>query len=234
MKLQHLSSSSLSLARVAACLLITAAALCSCGDFYTYEEDDSQQKPTMVLYRDTIDILAGDTCRLIAFVMPAVSGDVGVEWESDADSIATVTGDSLLALKAGVCKVVARSVVDATVADTCLVRVVGPWRDQKGEYMNETVVYADISVHGRQPSDMLLVGAFVAGELRGVPVRQEWKGIPYYVFRISGRRDVVLGETIKFRAIDRSTFKLYEFDYEVEFDGQSHGTLSNLVSLRID
>ena len=163
MKLQHLSSSSLSLARVAACLLLTAAALCSCGDFYTYEEDDSQQKPTMVLYRDTIDILAGDTCRLIAFVMPAVSGDVGVEWESDADSIATVTGDSLLALKAGVCKVVARSVVDATVADTCLVRVVGPWRDQKGEYMNETVVYADISVHGRQPSDMLLVGAFVAG-----------------------------------------------------------------------
>ena len=31
-----------------------------------------------------------------------------------------------------------------------------------------------------------------------------------------------------------STGEYLEFDYEVEFDGQSHGTLSNLVSLRID
>lgn len=235
MKLHNINTSSLRMALRAACLALTVTALCSCGDFYTYEEDELQEKPTMTLYRDTIDIMAGDSCRLIAFIMPVNVGNVGVEWYSVDDSIATVSGDSLVAVKAGACKVVARSAVDESVADTCLVRVMKPWKGvPQGEYMNETVVYADISVHGQRPGESLMVGAFVGEELRATPKLMNWNGHEYYVFRISGRRDVVLGETIEFRAFDRRKYQLERFSYQVKFDGQSHGTLSNLVSLVIE
>ena len=179
--------------------------------------------------------MAGDSCRLIAFIMPVNVGNVGVEWYSVDDAIAKVSGDSLVAVKAGACKVVARSAVDESVADTCLVRVMKPWKGvPQGEYMNETVVYADIKVHGQRPGESLMVGAFVGEELRATPKLMNWNGHEYYVFRISGRRDVVLGETIEFRAFDRRKYQLERFSYQVNFDGQSHGTLSNLVSLVIE
>ena len=154
-------------------------------------------------------------------------------WLIDQPEIARLCVDTLVAQQPGTAYVTAMS--SATMRlDTCVVTVMPPWTVDRNKYFFDTVVYADISVAGRQLGDDIAVAAFVDDELRGIAELKEAKGKRYAVIRVYGPVSASDEDIITFKCYDRREVRLRTFDVQLPFDGETHGTLSKLITLHLD
>ena len=123
---------------------------------------------------------------------------------------------------------------------TLLVVVMPGWRFDPYSWPYETVVYADVRYNGEPLSGNMMVGAFVGNECRAIGEVKEWNGVRYTQFRIGselfnysepGEDEVYASETIRFMLYDPATHLMREHPETLTFDGEAHGTLSNLYQL---
>lgn len=78
------------------------------------------------------------------------------------------------------------------------------------------------------------MAAFVDDELRGIAELKEAKGKPYAVIRVYGPVSASDEDIITFKCYDRREVRLRTFDVQLPFDGETHGTLSKLITLHLD
>ena len=225
--------------RVAACWRLWAVCwlpllLTSCGELFDVDDAPSTDTVTaMRIDRDTVWLMAGDSLRLTVSFAPRRPANTGVMWYVANADIARMVADTLVARQPGATFVVALP-VDGLRPDTCAVSVMKPWVVRPADYFFDTVVYADIRVGGRCLDDSLLVGAFVDDELRGVAQLREAAGRQYAVIRAYGPVTASENDTIIFRCYDRRRAQLRAFDVSIPFDGETHGTLSHPIMLKLD
>jgi hypothetical protein len=135
------------------------------------------------------------------------------------------------------------------VYDTCLVHVMAPWAVDPDFYAYDMVVYANPTFNG-QPLTTQTVGAFCGNEVRGVGEWRTHGDLLYMSIRIYSRYNphgpysnmnpqdpmypdepVEPAETITFRLYDHTTRTIVELPETLTFDGETHGTLSNLYPM---
>ena len=214
--------------------LVLAAALltASCGEFF--EPSEATLPTTMTLSNHDVTVMEGDTCVIRPLFTPDSISNSAVFWMTlDQEVARFVSPDTLLAVYQGITEAVAIPVIDYRKTDTCRVTVIPRWQITANfNYPEDMVVYADIRVHGQPVNDDMLIGAFCGDELRGVGQTIERQGVRYTLIRVWGPY-AMSNETIVFRCYDRRRYTLEEFDEALDFDGEAHGTLSNLFKLTI-
>lgn len=94
------------------------------------------------------------------------------------------------------------------------------WNVNIYDYQYDMTVYAKMSMDGEQIEnwEAYEVAAFVNGECRGVAVVQERNGMKWLHLRI--RSNSSEGETITFRAYNKSTDKIIRFKETILFESQ--------------
>lgn len=215
------------------CWLLAAMLLSSCGELFDVDETGGTVAMKMSISRDSVSIMQGDSLRLTVTFSPETASNKGVLWLADQPSVVGLCSDTIVARQPGNTFVTAMS-ADGLCLDTCVVNVMRPWIVDKGDFFFDTVVYADISVGDRKLGDDIMVGAFVGDELRGIAEPRVSNGVSYAVIRVYGPVTASDQDIITFKCYDRREVLLRSFDVELPFDGESHGTLSNLVRLHLD
>lgn len=205
----------------------------SCGEFF--EPNEATEPVAMTLSNHAVTIMEGDTCVVRPLFTPEAISNAAVFWTTINQEVARfINPDTLLAVAEGTTEAIAIPVIDYTKTDTCRVTVIPRWEfNANFNYPEDMVVYADISVHGQPVNNDMLIGAFCGDELRGLGQTLERFGVRYTLIRVWGPY-ALSHETIVFRCYDRRNYTLEEFDEALEFDGESHGTLSSLYKLTIE
>lgn len=220
--------------RLTLCLTAAAMLLASCGELFDVDEDGGTGGAVaMKIDRDTVYIMQGESLRLSVTFSPVAPANTGVLWLSQDAGIARMNADTLVAVSQGNTVVTAMS-ADGLRPDTCVVSVMKPWTVRAADFFFDTVVYADISVGGRTIGDDLEVGAFVGGELRGKAQLREAHGKRYAEIRVYGPDTASAADTITFCCYDHRNVLLRRFGTTLPFDGETHGTLSQLVKLTME
>lgn len=213
--------------------------LASCGLAFEMDEE-SLGATSMKLDRESIDVLEGDTVVLKAIFTPDSISNKTVFWTTENSNVMRhIGGDSLLAVSAGQTIVSAISVSDRLTA-MCSVNVLSPWNDfdSSHSYPYEMVVYANITVGGEQLRDDDVVAAYVGNSLRGIGKNQMINDLRFTVIRVGsdmiGKADEDMPwaeQEVEFRIYRRSELHLYTCKETIIYDGESHGTLSQLFEL---
>ena len=213
----------------------------SCG-LMDMEEQQELVATQMQLGRDSLYIMVGDTLALQPEFTPDSVTVSDIYWASSAPDVLSVADNVFTARSAGWALVTAVSVA-RRLEDSCHVCVMPRWESMARQYPHEMMVYADVSVGGRPftPDEMVL-GAFVDDELRGIGEGMEWKGRQYVRFRIGSETAAVdpdnpddeSDEVVTFRVYHRSRLAYEEFPQKLNYDGETHGTLSSLFKLSIE
>lgn len=213
--------------------------LVSCGLAFEMDEE-SLGATSMRLDRESIDVLEGDTIVLKAIFTPDSVSNKSVYWTTEnRDVVSHIGGDSLLAVGEGQTVVAAISVSDRLMA-MCTVNVLPVWQNfyTNYSYPYEMVVYADISVGGKPLRDDDIVAAFVGNTLRGVGKTQVINNHRFTVIRVGsdviGKADDDMPwaeQEVEFRIYRRSELHLYTCKETIIYDGESHGSLSQLFEL---
>ncbi len=217
------------------CMIVLSAALASCGDFFTFEEEpDEWTGVTMTATCDGACVMVGDTMPLTVKFEPRNPNDSPVFWMlNDTTGCARVVNDSLVAVSVGDPEVIAVG-GSGRVSDTCKVSVIDRWdiKDFERMHPSDMVIYADVTLDGKQWDDKTqILGAFVRGTLAGVGVKREAYGITYTVLRIWALADQDVG-TVTLRLYDRAAFRLHLAAESPEFDAyKTLGTLSALYPI---
>ena len=222
-------------------LLITLGTLLvtSCGMIDMDTDENVQQAYEMQLENDTLYAVVGDSFMVRPVFTPEVVSNVEIFWYTDFDSIIRVMNDTVIAMGEGEAYLHAISVQDRK-EDSLLVVVMPDWRFDPYSWPYETVVYADVRYNGEPLSGNMMVGAFVGNECRAIGEVKEWNGVRYTQFRIGselfnysepGEDEVYASETIRFMLYDPATHLMREHPETLTFDGEAHGTLSNLYQL---
>lgn len=227
----------------------TGALFASCGDLFQFESTP-EPAAEMELDRHDLALMVGDHYTLTPIFNPDTLHNKALFWASDHNNVVTFDGNELVAIGEGEAVVTAIS-VETRGYDTCHVVVFRPWEVDAGEYAYDMVLYAHATLDGKPlVEDRQLVGAFCGKELRGVGQMRQQQDISYMVLRIyshfsphapygelnpqdplypyDGERDA---EQFVLRLFDRDTHSLYELPEKITFDGEAHGTLSNLFPL---
>lgn len=215
-------------------LALTAVlTMASCGEFF--DPNEATMPASMTISRHDVMLMEGDTCAITALFSPDSISNSAAFWSTDDAAVARFTeGDILQAVAAGTTRVTAVSVADSRLTDTCRVTVIPRWHFTANfDYPADMVVYADVRVHGQPVTDDLLIGAFCGDELRGVGELKEHLGISYLCIRIWARY-AMSGERVVFRCFDRGNHRLETFSTTLDFDGETHGTLHELLPLVIE
>ena len=212
-------------------LLITLGALVtSCGMIDMDTDENVQQAYEMQLENDTLYALVGDSFMVRPVFTPEVVSNVEIFWYTDFDSIIRVMNDTVIAMGEGEAYLHAISVQDRK-EDA---------KPKDAAPAQETVVYADVRYNGEPLSGNMMVGAFVGNECRAIGEVKEWNGVRYTQFRIGSELfnyaepdedEVYASETIRFMLYDPATHVMREHPETLTFDGEAHGTLSNLYHL---
>ena len=204
---------------------------------------------------DTAYVIQGDTIPLKASFKPDSLNikDIFVH-SSDYDivSVNFLTG-RIDAVGTGWAMLYVES-VSARLLDSCAVCVMTPW-DQTADmdYPYETVFYADITVKGKPLTKDMMVGAFVGDECRGIAKALSFHGVNLMLLRVGAEELVddtsipdlsddeeeegedggyeLVRDKIVFRCYDSQLKQLYECPTKIEFDGETHGTLSKLYKI---
>ena len=215
------------------CHLSLSVVLTACGDFF--EPNEATLPTAMTLSRHDVTVMEGDTCVIRPLFTPDSISNRAVFWMTADQQVARfLNADTLVAVGQGSTQAIAISVSDYRKADTCRVSVINRWRlTANFDYPEDMVVYADIRVHGQPVSDDMIIGAFCGDELRGVGQTMERRGVRYTLIRVWGPY-AMSNETIIFRCYDRRRYTLEEFNEALSFDGESHGSPSNLFRLTIE
>ncbi|MBQ9560430.1 MAG: hypothetical protein IJV08_11585 [Bacteroidaceae bacterium] len=117
------------------------------------------------------------------------------------------------------------------------------WRGdvpQEGDYNHETVVYAKLT--SNSPGGSYTVGAFVVegttlscrASAIGEYLDPTGAGDPVYTLRVKGDVTGDMGKTIKFKVLDMSSYLEYTLSTTLTFDGESHGSPSSPIELRLN
>ncbi len=216
-------------------VLLTTLSLTSCG----LMEMDTEELVAvgMSLGRDSLYIMVGDQLELTPVFTPDTVTQSGILWTTSDDDILAVSDGVFTALRPGWAQVRAEN-ISYMLEDSCMVCVMPRWETTGREYPYEMLVYADVTVGGQpfNPETMMLA-AFVDDELRGTGQLMEWKGKNYVRFRVgSEMRGTDSGgnnEEVSFRVYYRRELRYAVFPQSLEYDGEAHGTLSNLYKLSI-
>ena len=219
---------------------------------FDVDSDLSKVAAEMSLNYDTAYVMRGDTLPLLPSFKPDTLNirDIFVR-SSDADvvSVNLLTG-RIEAVGTGWARLYVES-VSARLLDSCDVCVMEPWAaTAELDYPYETIIYADITVKGKPLTKDMTVGAFLGDECRGVAEALTFHGVSLMQLRV-GSEDLtdddsvpdlpddeedeggyeVVRDQIVFRCYDRLYKQLYECPAKVNFDGETHGTLSNLYKI---
>lgn len=192
----------------------------------------------MHLERDTVYAMVGDTLTLKPVFNPDTVNITDIYWTTQNDTILHFDDNKFIAMNEGWSTVSAIS-VSHQVMDTCNVCVLSKWSlDEVPVYPYETVFYADVKVDGEEfnPNEMA-IGAFINDQLKGVGIMKEASGIKYMQIRVGSEMFDESGEIeqiIEFYLYDRKAHTYRLFPNEIEFDGETHGTLSKLYSLTLE
>ena len=235
---------------ICCCLLVVSFA--ACGDYLEFGTDeDPTEEPKMGLMEHAVTLMAGDSCLLTATFTPDDGKEHTVFWLSEGDTIARCANDTVIAVKEG--ETVVRCVnITGTQQDSCTVTVIPQWLVDPYAWSNDMVVYASVTVGGNTDSDRFIVGAFVDDELRGLGTLLTKGTRKYWAIRVYSNTDPDDGTTIievpegeepsdqqdpekvTFRCYERGKGTITDFPLSIDFDGMAHGTLSNLIKLKIE
>ena len=226
--------------------LLLAVLLNSCGELFTFEP--TVPPATMTLDRHELLLMVGDRATLTPTFDPDTVRNTTLYWMSGDPDIVTIEDNEIVAMGEGEAAVTAIS-MEMRIYDTCHVTVQRPWSVIEGQYAYEMLLYLDATLDGQPLQPHQLLGAFCDDEVRGVGESKEAFGIPYTVLRIHsynnprGPFDPALNpqdplypddeeqapERFVLRLYDRHTLRLYESPDTITFDGETHGTLSDLI-----
>ena len=236
-------------------LVVTVVQLTSCGllDF-DVDEFGAETATEMRIGQDTIYVMVGDTFSLNPVFTPDTVNITDLYiLPVEQDVVAVRGSDKLEAIGEGGTKLYIVS-VSARIQDSCMVYVGARWDIANKVWPYETVFYAHVTVDGQPPTEDMEVSAFVGNECRGIGQLKSAHGISYWQFRVGSdilydnalHIDDGLGEdddeeedndsdeqytNIYFRCYDRTHRKLYTTATHGTFDGETHGTLSELFEI---
>ena len=210
-----------------------AMTLAACGDFW--EGGDPTPARSMTLQRKLVNLMVGDKYKIPVAFAPDSVANHGVWWQAEYEDIVTFSNDSVVGVSEGLSRVYATS-VSSRLKDSCLVNVLPAAYVNPHDYCYDMVIYADVTIHGKKytkaDEDSLVIAAYVDNELRGIGKMREWQGKPYMEIRIWNPFE--WGDLVDLLCIYRGKARVELFDDIFEFDGETHGTLSNLYPLVID
>lgn len=217
------------------CLAVLSQSVVSCGILDFELDENVQTAYDMQIERDTIYVMHGESFRLSVNFTPDSVSNKEIYWQVQHDSVVFVHGNDMLALSEGETWLYAISVQDR-IADSCLVNVIPQWDVTAYEYPYEMVVNAEVKVGGQDPTADMKIGAFCGSELRGVGEWKVYQGRKFMQFRIYGHymdQNSGLRERIRFRLYDSTRHQLRTFSTYIDYDGETHGTLSDLLELHL-
>lgn len=217
-------------------ILFSAAfcvALTSCGLVDFDMNDEAQPVQSMTLDHDTVYVMQGDCFALKPVFTPDTISNQAVLYVSNDKEVAVIEADSIRAVGAGWTTITAMSVSGRFMA-TCEVCVMPRWQVSPYSYPDEMFVFAKVNIHGQEPDNDMMVAALINDEVRGVG---QWLTVGNYrcmVFRILNNGVDEVPDRVDFACYNRKTFRVEYFKQWLTYDGETHGTPANPVSLTID
>ena len=213
-------------------LLMAAVLLSSCGEFFEFDPGDAVPAAEMTLARHEVSIMQGDRYAIPAIFEPDTLSNNAVYWESEDTEIAAFVNDTLEAREVGTTIVRAIS-VSSQIEDSCVVNVIPRWQGvDRSSYPYDMIIYADVTVHGQKPDSTMTFSAFCNREVRGMGEFRKHEGISYMVFRIWSPFEY--GDQIRIGCYHQGQALIEYFPEVFTFDGEAHGTLSDLYPLEIE
>lgn len=214
------------------CLAVMALTT-SCGDFW--DGGDPVPAREMRLPRKVINLMVGDRYQIPVEFAPEDITNEEVWWQTGNEEVATMDDDYVVGVSEGLTKAYALSVSDR-LQDSCLVNVIPGTYLNPNKYPYDMVIYADVTIHGHkytaEDEDSLIIAAYNDFELRGIGKVRTAHGKPYMEIRIWSPFEY--GDWIDLMCIYRGKALIELFPVQLQFDGEAHGTLSNLIPLVID
>ncbi len=209
----------------------------SCG-LMEMENQEEVIATQLQLERDSVWIMVGDEFTLQPVITPENATNNAVAWSTNASDVLSINDNVFSGASEGWAHVYARNIV-ADVEDSCVVCVMRRWEDTSRLYPYEMVVYASVSVNGQAfDPETMMVGAFVNDEMRGIGTLEQWKDHSYVRFRVGSHLRYFdpegICETVDFRVYYRQELRYKKFPQTLDFDGETHGTLSDLFTLKIE
>ena len=219
-------------------MLLAFASLNACG-LMELEEQTDFPVTEMSLERDTFYLMVGDQFTLTPQFVPDTVTIDDVFWMSSANDVLSVQDNVFTGQTPGWVTLKAIS-VSHQLEDSCQVLVLRRWENNSYEYPYEMMVYANVTVHG-QPFDpeTMLLAAYAEGQLRGVGRLRESNGIQYVSFRVGSELSGFdpdpegYNEKVTFRVYYKNRLLMEEFPQTLYFDGEAHGSLTNLYTLAL-
>ena len=217
-------------------LLALALQVASCGLLdWDVDSDGSIIVSSMRIKYDTVYVMIGDTVPLQMSFQPDTVNLKDIFIQSSNPNIVWVdtVRNRLEAVGTGWVMVKVES-VSARLKDSCAVYVMPSWSVREEGYPYETVFYAHVTKDGYHLSD---------GSLPDLPPDDDDSEDPdenEYVsdddddddFEKGDGTGELVRELIEFCCYDRSNYHMYRCSVRVPFDGETHGTLSNLFEIK--
>ena len=220
---------------IRSCILIlaTIALTTSCGEYWEGKDPTARE---MRLSRRVINLMVGDRYLIPVEFAPEDVSDNAVWWRTGDMEVAEIDNDTIVGVSEGVTIAYATSVIDL-LKDSCRVNVFPKMYIHPKQYPYDMVIYADVTILGHHytaaDEDSLIIAAYINEELRGIGKMKEWNNIPYMEIRIwhHSPEDI---EPVTLTCYWRGQARIQDFDDFFQFDGQTHGSLSDLYPLVID
>lgn len=220
------------------CILASSLLSMSCGLIDMELGEGTQNAYDMSLKYDSIYIRIGDSVLIEPVFTPDTVSNNEVLYLSEDESVVTIVNDTVVALASGETRVAGMSVLGG-ICDTCTVYVMEPWELDAREYANDMVVYATAMVDGKPfDPEIMSFAAFAGHQFRGMGELREINGVTFLQFRIYGELDQeTMGpnpyEMIRFGCYNKTNYSFKYMDQYLFFDGETHGTPSNLYELTV-
>lgn len=230
------------------CLFMT-----SCG-LFDVDEIGVETAMEMQLPQDTFYVMVGDTFAINPVFTPDTVNITDLYFMPVNNDVVAVRGvNKLEAVGEGGTKIYITS-VSARIQDSCMVYVGPRWETATRVWPYETVFYAHVTVDGRPLTEDMEVAAFVGNECRAIGRPMASQGISYICLRVGStilydetEDDWIGGEDdeydaddvddnylpqINFRCYDHAHRILYTTSTHAFFDGEAHGSLSDLFEIK--
>jgi len=205
-------------------------AFSSCGEFVEFEEE-KEDATKLTLARHNLDLMVGDKFVLPVKLTPDTLPNMSVYWATADKTIVEMRTDTMVAVAVGKAKVMVTA-VSGLASDTCQVTVYPLWQLSSRYAPYETMLYAQVTVDNAPMSSDMTVAAFCGEELRGVGKLTTGAGKTYLAIRIYS--ETAEHDVIGFRCYDPKRALVSVAKEELTFDGETHGTLSQLFTLTFD
>ena len=212
--------------------VLTAVCLATaCGEYF----EGVTPAGSMQLSRKVIPLIEGDRYSIPVAFDPVELSNNTVYWLTEDNTVARFVNDTLVALSEGQTMAYAWSPIDL-LRDTAIVVVLPGMYEAPDNYPYDMVIYASVNIHGtpltQANADQYAIGAYVGEELRGLGQVEQRQGIDYVVIRVWSPFE--RGEQVTLRCYYRGQARAELFPDEFTFDGERHGTLSQLYPLVLD